>query len=105
MTANNSSASRQHLETLADLQHLVQKHDLLKTFSLKRLGVFGSFARNEPANDIDLLIEDDMSLETALQFKQSLEVLVDNPLDIMLQRWANPVVLYRAKQDLRYVEA
>lgn len=66
--------------------------------------MFGSFARNEMAHDIDLLIEDDLSLETAWQFKQSLENLVDNRLDIMLKRWANPIVLHRAMQDIYYVE-
>lgn len=73
-------------------------------FPVSRLGVFGSFARNEPARDIDLLIEDDLSLETALQFKQCLEGLVDNSLDIMLKSWANPIVLHRAMKDIRYVE-
>jgi predicted nucleotidyltransferase len=66
--------------------------------------VFGSFARNEMAHDIDLLIEDDLSLESAWQFKQSLENLVDNRLDIMLKRWANPIVLHRAMKDIYYVK-
>ena len=34
---------------------------------------------------LDLLIEDDLSLKTVWQFKQSLEKLVDNRLDIMLK--------------------
>lgn len=83
---------KQHLNTINDLQIVLKQSSLLQQFSISRLGVFGSFARNEIAHDIDLLIEDDLSLEIAWQFKQSLENLVDNRLDIMLKRWANPIV-------------
>ena len=95
---------RKHLNTMDDLQALLKQHDVLRQFSISRIAVFGSFARNEPARDIDLLIEDDLSLETALEFKNRLEALVDNTLDIVLKRWANPIVLHRAAKDMRYVE-
>lgn len=95
---------RQHLYSVDDLQALVKQQKLLQRFAISRLGVFGSFARSEPANDIDLLIEDDLSLETALQFKQCLEEVVDNSLDVMLKSWSNPIVLHRAMKDMRYVE-
>ena len=95
---------RQHLNTINDLQILLKQSNLLQQFAISRLGVFGSFARNETAHDIDLLIEDDLSLETAWQFKQCLEKLIDNSLDIMLKQWANPIVLHRAMKDIHYVE-
>ena len=65
--------------------------------------MLGSFARNDQANDIDLLIEDDISLEDAMRFKDELAAMVDNRLDIMLKRFANPIVMYRAKKDMHYV--
>jgi uncharacterized protein len=95
---------RQRLYCVEDLQTLLKKQKLLQQFAISHLGVFGSFARNEPAQDIDLLIEDDVSLESALQFKQCLEQIVDNRLDVMLKKWANPIVLHRAMKDIRYVE-
>ncbi|SJM93556.1 Nucleotidyltransferase domain protein [Crenothrix polyspora] len=95
---------RQHLSSVDDLQSLLKQKKLLQQFAISRLGVFGSFARNEPARDIDLLIEDDLTLETALQFKQCLEAVIDNNLDVMLKSWANPIVLHRAMKDIRYVE-
>jgi predicted nucleotidyltransferase len=95
---------RQHLSSVDDLQTLLKQRKLLQQFAISRLGVFGSFARNEPARDIDLLIEDDLTLEAALQFKQCLEEVVDNSLDVMLKSWANPIVLHRAMKDIRYVE-
>jgi uncharacterized protein len=95
---------RQHLYSVDDLQALLKQRKLLQQFAISRLGVFGSFARNEPARDIDLLIEDDLTLEAALQFKLCLEEVVDNSLDVMLKSFANPIVLYRAMKDIRYVE-
>lgn len=97
-------AKRQQLHSFDELETLLNRHNLLRQFSIRRLGVFGSFARNETAHDIDLLIEDPISLETAAQFQIALQALVDNELDIMLERLANPIVLYRARKDLRYVE-
>ena len=51
----------------------------------------------------DLLIEDDLSLEDAMRFKEELASMVDNRLDIMLKRFANPIVVYRARKDMHYV--
>jgi predicted nucleotidyltransferase len=47
---------RQHLSSVDELQTLLKQRKLLQQFSISRLGVFGSFARNEPARDIDLLV-------------------------------------------------
>jgi len=96
-------SSQQHLSSMEDLETVIRESGVLQRFSIRHLAVFGSFARNEPANDIDLLIEDDLSLEDAMRFKDALNSLVDNRLDIMLKRFANPVVIYRAKKDMRYV--
>ena len=60
-------SEQQHLNSMEDLESLIQKSGLLQRFSIRRLGVFGSFTRNDQANDIDLLIEDDISLEDAMR--------------------------------------
>jgi len=96
-------SKQQHLNSVEDLESLIQKSGVLRRFSIRHLGVFGSFARNEPANDIDMLIEDDISLEDAMRFKEELASMVDNRLDIMLKRFANLIVVYRAKKDMHYV--
>jgi predicted nucleotidyltransferase len=96
-------SKQQHLNSVEDLESLIQKSGILQRFSIRRLGVFGSFARNDQANDIDLLIEDDISLEDAMRFKDELAAMVDNRLDIMLKRLANPIVMYRAGKDMHYV--
>jgi len=96
-------SSQRHLDSVEELEALIRESGVLRRFSIRHLGVFGSFARNESANDIDLLIEDDLSLEEAMRFKEELGSMVDNRLDIMLKRFANPIVIYRASKDMRYV--
>lgn len=93
----------QRLSSMEDLESLIRKSGILRRFAIRRLGVFGSFARKNQANDIDLLIEDDISLEDTMRFKEELETMIENRLDIMLKRLANPIVLYRAAKDIRYV--
>ncbi|MFC1736375.1 nucleotidyltransferase family protein [Candidatus Hydrogenedentota bacterium] len=95
---------KQHLNSVGELQALLKESNILQRFAIHRLGIFGSFSRSEPANDIDILIEDDLTLEEAASFRQALEALVDNRLDIMIERLANPIILYRARKDMRYVE-
>jgi hypothetical protein len=40
---------KQHLNTINDLKIVLKQNNLLQQFSISRLGVFGSFARNEIA--------------------------------------------------------
>jgi len=94
---------QQRLNSVEELEMLIRESGVLRRFSIRHLAVFGSFARNEPTNDIDLLIEDDLSLEDAMRFKEELESMVDNRLDIMLKGFANPIVLYRARKEMHYV--
>jgi len=96
-------SKQRHLNSVEELEALIRESGVLQRFSIHHLAVFGSFARNEPSNDIDLMIEDDLSLEDAMRFKDELNSLVDNRLDIMLKRFANPIVIYRAKKDMHYV--
>ncbi len=92
-----------HLNSMDELESLLRESGILRRYSIRRLGVFGSFARNERANDIDLLIEDDLSLAGAIRFRDELAAMVDNRLDIMLERFANPILMHRAKKDMRYI--
>ncbi len=92
------------VHTFDEFSLLIQKSDLAKRFHISKLGIFGSFARGEKSNDIDLLIEDSIPLDEALELKLALEELTGTQIDIVLSQYANPIVLHRAKKDLRYVE-
>ena len=91
------------MNNISILQQYFRKNQIFSKYHLKRIGIFGSFARDEEnADDIDLLIEDDIDPDQLLQLKMLLENSFQKKVDIMLKKFANPIVLYRAQKDLQY---
>ena len=54
-----------------------------------------TYRRGEGARDYDALVE----------FKQELETLTNKKIDLVIKKFANPIVLYRAQKDLIDVTA
>ena len=96
------------MHTVKDINDLIvifKQHDLFRLFGLKRIGVFGSFARGENFKDIDLFIEEDIEYKQVLKLKELLEKKTELPVDIMQKKYAEPVILYRALKDMQYAAA
>ena len=85
------------------LKKVVNHHHLLKKYQLKKIGVFGSVARGEKSNDIDLFVENVSDYKNLLDFREELEKLLQKKVDIVIDKYANPIVLYRAKKEMLYV--
>ena len=82
----------------------IKNENLLKKYDLDKIGVFGSFARGEKANDIDFFIDiDNYNLKNLIPLKKELEEITSKEVDIMIKKYANPIVLYRAQKDMIYV--
>ena len=77
---------------------VLRKHRALKA------SVFGSFARGEAAEDIDLLFENVHDKEKIVAMKEYLEKKIGKRIDIVFDEFANPIILHRAKRDLKYVK-
>jgi predicted nucleotidyltransferase len=92
------------IKNIHELEKYFRKTNLFNLLGVSRIGVFGSFARNEKFNDIDLLIEDNVNLESLISFQRILKKDIDIPVDIILSKYAEPIILYRAKQDLKYAK-
>ena len=93
-----------NIETINSLEKVIKRENLLKKYNLDRIGVFGSFARGEKANDIDFYIDlDNYNLKNLVNLKKELEKITEKEVDIMLKKYANPIVLYRAEKDMKYV--
>jgi predicted nucleotidyltransferase len=85
------------------LQQYLRENQIFSQYNLKKIGVFGSFARDEAnAGDIDILIEDDIDPDRLIQLKTLLEDAFHKKVDVVLKKFANPVILYRAQKDLQY---
>ena len=93
-----------NIETINALEKAIKSEKLLEKYNLEKIGIFGSFARGEKANDIDFYIDlDNYNINNLINLKKDLEKITEKEVDIMLKKYANPIVLYRAEKDMRYV--
>ena len=94
------------IQNANDVFALIQSEGLLQKFGLRRIGIFGSLARGEKFRDIDILIEDDVQdYRKLLELKTVLEEKTGYKVDIVEKKYAEPVILHRALQDIRYAAA
>jgi predicted nucleotidyltransferase len=91
------------IETFEELETAIKKENILKKYKLEKIGIFGSFARGEIANDIDFYIDEGCDLKNLNELKKDLEKISQKSVDIMTKKYANPIVLHRAKKDMKYV--
>jgi len=88
------------------LKKSIKQSNLLNKYMLERIGIFGSFARGESANDIDFYVDaDNCKLADLRGLKRDLENLTNKKIDLMIKKYANPIVLHRALKDMIYVTA
>ncbi|AFQ45291.1 nucleotidyltransferase family protein [Desulfosporosinus meridiei] len=88
---------------ISELESIMHQNNLFKKFKLSKLGVFGSTARGEVSNDIDILIEDNVDYRSLSVFRDELQKLTNKHIDIVIEKYANPIVLHRAKKEIIYV--
>ena len=93
-----------NIESVNILEMALKKENLLKKYNLDKIGLLGSFTRGEKANDIDFYIDmDNYNLKNIIPLKKDLENITEKEVDIMIKKYANPIVLYRAQKDMIYV--
>jgi predicted nucleotidyltransferase len=93
-----------NIGTINALEMAIKSENLLKKHNLEKIGIFGSFARGENANDIDFFIDsENYSVKNLINLKNDLERITEKEVDIMLKKYANPIILYRAEKDMKYV--
>lgn len=83
-------------------QMYLRSNQIFDRFGLNRIGVFGSFARGEAFHDIDLIVEEDIPYQQLIQFRDTLQRDLQVPVDVMLKRFAEPIILHRAMKDVQY---
>jgi predicted nucleotidyltransferase len=90
------------IQNLSQLENYFRKAKLFELLGVKRIGIFGSFARAEKFEDIDLLIDEDVNADSLIDFQNILRNDISIPVDIVISKYAEPIILFRAKQDLKY---
>lgn len=88
--------------TLDAFKTSLKKENIFEKYDIEKIGIFGSIARGEDGNDIDILV-DDTDFKKWIKLKEELEPIIKVNLDIMIEKYANPIVLMRAKKEIVYV--
>ena len=92
------------MDNVGTFEQYLRENRIFSRYNLTRIGVFGSFAREEEnPNDIDILIEDEVDWEKLLELRSVLESAFGKKVDMVLKKFANPIIMYRAEKDMRYV--
>lgn len=89
--------------TIQELEAILQRENIFQEFGIERLGLFGSFARGEHYQDIDILLEQDMHYKLREQLQARLQTILQTKVDLVPKKFADPIILYRAQKDLKYV--
>jgi Predicted nucleotidyltransferases len=88
---------------VSQLEDIMVSNNLFNKFGLSKIGVFGSTARGELSNDIDILIEDNVDYRLLSELRNELQLFTNKRIDIVIAKYANPIVLHRAKKEIIYV--
>lgn len=83
------------------------KQEYQKLYGITRIGVFGSFTRNEqtPRSDIDMVVEMDpcrKNLHNYLQFKRHLERTLQLSVDIGFEHTLKPTARESMQRQVVY---
>ena len=88
---------------ISEIKDILIKYKLFEKFNLDRVGIFGSAARGENSNDIDVLVEDNIDYRILSEFRDELQELMNKRIDVVIAKYANPIVLRRALKEIVYV--
>ncbi|HEV7348430.1 nucleotidyltransferase family protein [Telluribacter sp.] len=89
--------------TIQELEKILRREGVFEEFGISRLGLFGSFARGENYHDIDILLEQHLDYKVRERLRSRLQALLNTKVDLVPAKFADPIILYRAHKDLRYV--
>ncbi|MGL5125429.1 MAG: nucleotidyltransferase family protein [Fusobacteriaceae bacterium] len=100
--AENYNRKGAEFMTLENFKNTLKSENIFEKYGIERIGIFGSMARGVDGKDIDILVEDS-DYQKWIDIKNELEKKTKIHLDIMLEKYANPIVLMRAKKEIVYV--
>ena len=95
------------MKSRRDIFNLLEKHrDEIKSFGVRELGIFGSFAREEQTDksDVDVLVEmDSRTFDAYMNLLFFLEDLFDRKVDLVVKDTIKPIIRNRVLREAIYV--
>jgi len=96
------------LTTNKILEVLKRNRKLLKKYSVKKIGLFGSFIRNEAStkSDIDLLVDfEEKTFDNYIELTFELEKLFNRKVELLTEEGISPYILPYIKKEVQWYEA
>jgi len=90
------------------IEILKSHRELLKKYSVRRIGLFGSSSRNESSktSDIDLLVDfENKSFDNFIDLAFELEKIFDRKVDLLTEKGISPYILPFVQNEIRWYEA
>jgi uncharacterized protein len=88
----------------SDLHTLFVSRNIFDQLGIKRIGIFGSYARGEKYKDIDLLLDEDPGYKKREILKALVETEMHTSCDVVVKSQLEPIILFYVTKDLVYVE-
>ena len=82
-----------------NILRIFRENKLLAKYRLKDVFVFGSSVRTATPNDIDLLVRDYQDYNDLLALRKELSEKTGKSVDVVIEKFANPIILYRANKE------
>ncbi len=98
------------MTTAREINNTLRCHlgDLRQRYGIKRIGLFGSYARGEqhPESDIDLLVEfvRPIGFIQFMRLEGQLEVLLGGKVDLVTRKALKPHIGRRILDEVQYVQ-
>lgn len=93
--------------TREEIQNTIKNY--LEQYPISRIGIFGSFARNEdrPDSDIDILVtfEEPISLFALVRIHRELSELLNRKVDVVSEKYLHPRLKGAVQKDLKIIAA
>ena len=87
------------------MQTLFIAQNIFKQLGVDRIGIFGSYARGEKYEDIDLLLDEDPGYAKRELLKAIVEKEMHTTCDVVVKNKLEPIILYYVNKDLVYVKS
>lgn len=83
--------------------------DFMRQHGAEKIGVFGSYARNEarPDSDLDLMVwfKEQKSLLGMIRIERELSELLGVKIDLLTEQAVSPYLIDRIKQELKVISS
>ena len=91
------------------LRKIEENIDVIKSYGVKRIGVFGSYveAKQKPDSDIDILVEFEKgkkNFDNYMELKFFLEKILENKVDLVISESIKPELKPYILKSVRYLE-